>query len=206
MRKTGVGRILVVLAATAWLSALAQEVRATPNLGRSCSGCHGRAYDDGTVTGNTGTLNPAGGSGALKVFPVAPGGTIPLTFTVTGNDGGDNVGVALLQLNNTALGNTHTLPYTADPLWTGSGSGTSRYFYTGYPGLTNALGARTFNLLVGGTAVPGDIYTLRFNSAGGLEDWNDSESFYLQITPEPTSMAMLGIGALALLRRKRRAA
>jgi hypothetical protein len=177
--------ICCALVALLLVAGSAGDAWAKPTAGRNCSGCHGTAYDAGTVTGYTGASLDPDGAGPLvarKYFDVAPGGVIPLSFTVSNNNGGDNYAAALLQLGVAAINSSPTrfLSYaTTVPGWTASGSGTSKYYYTPSP-YTSPLGTKTFNLTVDPSVLP-DIYTLIFNVAGGQEDWYDTETFYLRI-------------------------
>lgn len=184
----------VVFAAALVVAGVGGEAWALPSFSSNCSGCHTTARAAGAVSGNTGTLNPAGGSGSLKEFDVLPGGIIPLAFNVS-NSGGNNYALALLNLGNTGLAGK-ALAYTPDVAWTNAGS----YFYSS---VFNGNATRTFNLKVSSSAVP-DIYTLRFNVAGGSGVWNQSELFYVRVIPEPATLAGLTFAGLALLRRKRR--
>lgn len=69
---------------------------------------------------------------------------------------------------------------------------------------TGALSTTAWGLYSTTFTAPISGAYLTVRSYGGEETWSHIDGFDLTVVPEPTSLVVLGVGALALLRRRRR--
>ena len=155
---------------------------------------------------------PSGGYG------VNPSGTGSAPFRDNGND---STNVLFIQSGGTTL--TQTIPgFVVGDAYTLTFDYNARNCCGGTPGITVALGSGTFtdplDTPVGGTnpyhqgslnfVASGTSQTLSINKFDAVA--GDSTALYdnfviTQNTPEPASLTLLGLGAVGLLARRRRA-
>ncbi|MHB9081702.1 MAG: PEP-CTERM sorting domain-containing protein [Pirellulaceae bacterium] len=108
---------------------------------------------------------------------------------------------------------SNKLQFTPPAGWTAdtSFSGTVQYYYYSPPGSggvnpASSAGTITYDMAVL-AATPSDYYTLTFQTAGGLEDWSESDAFVLHVVdavPEPSTFLLMGFGVVGLLVWRRR--
>jgi hypothetical protein len=138
---------------------LAGAVRALPDYGPNCSGCHKRT---------AGAFNFSPSNQLQLPMGITRGLTINVTST-----GGGNAGLGLTGLNAAGLN------ATADAAWTHQTSGGD--WWTMGPFSTPTLpAAKSLSLTPGAGAVRGS-YTINVTLAGGSEDWSKTGSFTVKV-------------------------
>jgi hypothetical protein len=200
---------------------------ALPNFGESCSACHGVNVggmnpNKMEVTGFDTTLDlgvqlDGNVRGLLSTFTALPGDTITLQMTVT--DNAQTYGVQLKRLyksgQEVSLLNFLTNPmYGTDsvPPWSNEGADpvNGPQWFTQGP-IDGGVGS-VYNFdLVLDPNTPFDVYDLEFAIAGGgaytPSSWYQDEHFYLQVIPEPGTLALAGLGMIGIftgfLKRRR---
>jgi hypothetical protein len=200
---------------------------AYPSLGESCSVCHG-VNVGGTnpnkmeVTGfdtilDLGVQLDGKSRGPLSTFTALPGDTVTLQMTVTDNS--EKYGIELKRLyksgQEVSILNFLTSPMygtTSAPPWTSYGADPvngPQWFAQGP--IDGSVGS-VYNFdLVLDPNTPMDVYDLEFAIAGGPAhqsgSWYQDEHFYLQVIPEPSTIALAGLGMIAIctgfLKRRR---
>jgi hypothetical protein len=187
--------------AAVFLLSLPRVVLATPDLGGNCKACHGR-NDAAKATVQASKTFPIasrkdGGTNtnSLPVFEALPGATVSLAEMVN-NTGGTKYSVALTgRITGTSakgyvslasggiLGafnsGTNTLKFTTDSAWTSATSSPVTWNYVG-PNSATTGHLVLYNMTVNASTIP-DFYALTFQTAGGIEDWNATQEFYLRV-------------------------
>lgn len=147
------------------------SVQAHVGSGANCASCHSSSRNAMTLTGFQSTTEPS--AGGLKVFSVAPGGTVPIGIQVI--DGRNEYGFALTGLDATGTrDSTHKLLPKPDSTWTKR----STYYSLG-PKTGNKTWTFQFGVL---TNTPPDLYLISLRIAGdGGGRWNEQESFLVEV-------------------------
>ncbi len=222
---TGEGSIMGIrrcAGAAGCVLVIAVAAHARPQFARNCNACHGGGPLVATapeVINFDGFADPdesatgAADRGLLKVFTVEPGGTVDLQLLVDLEDAlNARFAVELKRMEEPGVVNGGTLVFDADPDWNLQ-IGTdivdpTRPYYT-FPqdqGIEYA-GPQVFTFTMGiDETTPADFYDLEFALAGQPGFHYNDEHFYLQVIPEPGTLALIVLGAaVGMTRRRRRA-
>jgi hypothetical protein len=158
------------------------------------------------VTGTDDTLDLGKGAGALKSFTAAPGDTVTLGVNVTTATSSYTVSLYDFYKGGQKIDENNTLVYAdaneATNAWTSRTAsdqapiGQQYYTKSG----SGAGVTYTFDLLVD-ASTPRDVYQLSFGIGRSSAD---SQAFYLNVVPEPTAVALAGLGLLGLIPCRRR--
>ena len=147
--------------------------------------------------------------GTLKVFQVVAGQTKTLSVDLQQIGDEDKYAVELKRLEVAGVENAGTLVFAADAAWTQHNGPPDWWTDPGFNGYTWPGGPSSFDfdITVDGST-PNDFYDLEFAVAGKEPLFYGDEHFYLQVVPEPTSMAILSLIAgggilLSSIRRRR---
>jgi len=194
---------------------LAGEALARPNFGRNCKNCHsaGEPVLGALSVGNYDALfdpdesgTGATDRGPLKTFVVTPGSTVDLSVTVDlGTLFNYAYAVELKRMEIPGVVSGGSLVFEPDMNWffqTGDlQSDPTRPYYTtpadaGIP----FFGPQTFtfSMFIDPATTP-DVYDLEFATAGQPDFFYADEHFYLQVLPEPGTLALLMAGATFFL-------
>lgn len=198
---------------------VAGDASARPNYGRNCKNCHsaGEPVLGALSVGNhDGLFDPdESGTGAtdrgpLKTFVVTPGQTVDFAVTIDlGTLFNYAYAVELKRMEIPGVVAGGVLAFSPDTDWflqTGAlKPDPARPYYTtpsdaGIP----FFGPQTFtfSMFIDPATTP-DVYDLEFAMAGQPDFFYADEHFYLQVIPEPETLALLLAGASLLLLRAR---
>jgi len=207
-----------VVALTACLMMTSGVAFALPSFGESCSGCHGTnvgwtnpnkmevsAFD---AMLDIGTQIDGKTRGPLSTYNAQPGDTVTLQMTVTDNS--QKYGVQLKRLyksgQQVSASNFLTSPMYgvgSVPPWVDNGGDPvngPQWFYQG-PISAGVGSVYNFDLILD-PGTPLDVYDLEFAIAGGSgftpSSWYQDEHFYLNVIPEPSTLALAGLGILGI--------
>ena len=196
-------------------------------MGERCADCHGTDVG-GTnpnkmeVTGfdtllDLGTQLDGKTRGLLKTFTAAPGDTVTLQMTVTDNS--EKYGIELKRLYKSGQ-EVSVLNFLTDPMygtdsvppWTNYGADPVNGPQWFAQGVIDADVGSVYDFdLILDPNTPFDVYDLEFAIAGGPAyqsgSWYQDEHFYLQVIPEPSTIALAGLGMIGIctgfLKRRR---
>lgn len=142
-----------------------------------------------------------------EYWTVNQGGSVTITGTITLTPGWDVNGYGLEFPSN----GTDFLPSDVDPAFlaymsSNTNAGYSGPLFTVSAGVAATLGLYDFNtgLLTGSDRSEFGVYALRASDNAQAADY-ENYGVTVEAVPEPASIAALGVGVVALLRRRRRA-
>ncbi|NWK57334.1 PEP-CTERM sorting domain-containing protein [Verrucomicrobiaceae bacterium N1E253] len=155
--------------------------------------------DGATISMDLNIRNSGGENGGLLVTGYTSGGTA--LFTFTGGNGGSPYGQRELATSSDISG---TRDNTHNNLWSENGDGKTINLSLAAAGYTLTGDGGTTNL-AGSYFASGDLASIKIEAKGSKALWGiDNISVAGTVVPEPSSTALLGLGGIALILRRRK--
>ena len=203
-------RIVMAVAAVVFMMMNAM-VDGAPTIGAGCMNCHTVTTGRIAITGYSSmTALPnrldGGTTAALQTYTVTPGQTAHLSWQVL--NGANTYAAVISGLSHTGVENNalDVLHFTADPTWINDTGNNPPYYEDGggYTSWGGSTATYTYNLPVSATT-PLDYYSLVLQASGADTggEWTQMQEVYVDVVPEPGSLAIIVVAALARRRPRR---